>query len=480
MALSDTDQLHLDPPESISGELKVEGVIPEALRGTLLRNGPGIQSAGTDRLHLLDGYGFVVAASFEGGHATLLGNHVDTPIKEKERAAGRQLARRPFTNKPGRWRNVLDVSLPSGANHDVVAFGGRVVATDSPGWFALDGNTLRTEGPSPVDALKAGKLGTLCQMPRIDPASGRLVVFTVKPGVGADEVVFHELDSQWKPVATRKASLGTAGVLLHDLAFTEKHYVALEIGKLSLGGAMWGASTVFDAIGTRGDGSRGIYVVSRQGTGPARRISLPKGQQAFHVFNAFEDGENLVIDVVAYEHRVDFKPLGAPGARGEGPVDTQVPRAMRCVVRPGAMTAEIRSYDAVGDSPSVNPEFHGRRTRFGYFAAKTKSGDEHAPGAYFYFHGIGRLDFETGEVTTWSAGPRAFCSAPAFAPRVGATAEDDGWLLTWIHDASTQKASIAVFDARRLSEGPVARVHLSCGLPAVSHNRFTPEVLVRA
>ena len=114
------DLLHEDAPESAHDPApRVVGHVPVELQGTFLRNGPGIQRAGQDRFHLLDGYGFVAGLSFDGGKVVFRAKHVDTSLMRQERAAGKQLRRKVFTNKPARWSNLGDVKLPNVANHDL-------------------------------------------------------------------------------------------------------------------------------------------------------------------------------------------------------------------------------------------------------------------------------------------------------------------------------------------------------------------------
>lgn len=50
-------------------------------------------------------------------------------------------------------------------------------------------------------------------------------------------------------------------------------------------------------------------------------------------------------------------------------------------------------------------------------------------------------------------------------PRPGATAEDDGWVLTLVYDAVATRTSLAILDAQRIEEGPVAWVHLPHHVP---------------
>jgi all-trans-8'-apo-beta-carotenal 15,15'-oxygenase len=79
----------------------------------------------------------------------------------------------------------------------------------------------------------------------------------------------------------------------------------------------------------------------------------------------------------------------------------------------------------------------------------------------------------------WHAGTRRLVNEPLFVPKPNATTEDEGWLLATIHNAASGKGELVILDAQRISEGPVATVHLPHHLPAGLHGSFSPQVLLK-
>ena len=59
-------------------------------------------------------------------------------------------------------------------------------------------------------------------------------------------------------------------------------------------------------------------------------------------------------------------------------------------------------------------------------------------------------------------------------PRPGATAEDDGWLLSVAFSSETLESSLLILDARRLQEGPVATLRFRAPVPSGLHGCWTP------
>ncbi|QRZ05056.1 carotenoid oxygenase family protein [Mycolicibacterium austroafricanum] len=60
-----------------------------------------------------------------------------------------------------------------------------------------------------------------------------------------------------------------------------------------------------------------------------------------------------------------------------------------------------------------------------------------------------------------------------FAPRPGATAEDDGWLLTVEYRAAHKTSRLVILDAADPSRGPVATAQLASHIPQGFHGNFS-------
>ena len=54
-------------------------------------------------------------------------------------------------------------------------------------------------------------------------------------------------------------------------------------------------------------------------------------------------------------------------------------------------------------------------------------------------------------------------------------AEDDGYLLSMIFDASASRSYVGVFDASMLERGPIARVWMPRRVPFGFHGTWRPE-----
>lgn len=472
------------PDERAGAVAEVRGTIPAELRGTFLRNGPGLMQVGADALNFFDGHALVAGVTFEGGAARFRSRLVRTPLYREETEKKRMVRRRVFTNLPSRWSNLFALELGNGAMHDVYAWGGKVVAGNDPGHFGLDARTLETLGPERWGgAARAGE--EMSPMPYADPASGRLVGWVKKVGgTSPDALSFVELDAGLAVVAqTPFHRLAASPVIVHDHRATGRFYVAVEQSpRLSAGKAIWGASTIFESFRTPPGATATILLVPRGREGALVRVPLPAPLElAFHVVNAYDEGDRVVVDLVTYGGRVAFSAAAPRALRdrlGIVPAHGPAPTPMRFVVDPGAArVVEVKKLgDLPGEAPEVSDAVMGAPYRFAYFPTTRPDAAIPDRGGYFYYGSLAKLDVSTGEARVWDAGAGAIVSPPAFAARPGGAGEDDGWLLSWVLRSSV--AEVVVLDARAIEAGPVATLGLGTHLPGVSHVRWAGDVLL--
>ena len=67
------------------------------------------------------------------------------------------------------------------------------------------------------------------------------------------------------------------------------------------------------------------------------------------------------------------------------------------------------------------------------------------------FDGFQKYDHQTGRVESHPHGPGRYGGEGVFVPRDGASAEDDGWLVTYVYDQTTQAAEMVVVNAQDMT-----------------------------
>jgi all-trans-8'-apo-beta-carotenal 15,15'-oxygenase len=455
------------------------GALPADLRGTLYRNGPGrLERGGHWVHHPFDGDGLVTAVCFGAEGARLSNRFVRTEGWLAEEKAGRPLYRGVFgTQKPGGLlANAFDVRLKNIANTHVVRLGDQLLAlweASSP--HALDPETLETRGLSLLDGvLKPGE--AFSAHPRFDPGhhgSERMVTFGVKSGPRST-IRLMEFASEPGPAGeapgtllSERSDTFNGFAFLHDFAITPNWAVflqnAIAFNPLPFALGFKGAAQCLASK----PGSHGQFWLIPRDSGafagqPPRVLPAPEGF-VFHHLNAWEDGDTVVVESIFYD---DFPSIG-PGEDFRAVDFDQIPEGLlqRCTLdlTSGSVSSE-RLSPRCCEFAMVNPRLVGRRGRHAWMAvAERERGNDP-------LQAIQKLDLTSGESRVWSAAPRGFVSEPLMVPRPGATAEDDGWVLTVIWNGARCASDLVILDAASLEE--VAVLELPLALPHGLHGSW--------
>ena len=121
-----------------------------------------------------------------------------------------------------------------------------------------------------------------------------------------------------------------------------------------------------------------------------------------------------------------------------------------------------------GDFPRVPAAMEGRQHRYGYYATFSSGRPEGGS-----FDSVTKVDFTTGAATTHCYGSQVLAGEAVFAADPTARGgEDDGWLLNFVTDRTTEMTDFVVLDAGTLSE--VARVRLPQRVPFGLHGNWLP------
>ena len=89
-------------------------------------------------------------------------------------------------------------------------------------------------------------------------------------------------------------------------------------------------------------------------------------------------------------------------------------------------------------------------------------------------------DLEAGTSESIGFGPDRYGSEAPFAPRVGATEEDDGYLLSFITDEAKGTSECVIIDARKVAERPVCRIALPHKISSGTHATWANGADIRA
>jgi all-trans-8'-apo-beta-carotenal 15,15'-oxygenase len=441
--------------------------------GTLYRNGPGrLERGGQWVHHPFDGDGMITALRFAGGKAELRNRFVRTEGWQAEELADKFLYRGVFgTQKPGGIAaNAFDLRLKNIANTHVVRLGDQLLALwEAAEPHALDPNTLETRGLSRLGGLlKKGE--AFSAHPRFDPGhhgEPRMVTFGVKAGPRST-IRLMEFSSAGELLADSKHNF-KGFAFLHDFAITPNWAVFLQNAvAFNPTGFVLGQKGAAQCLASKPGEQGQFWLIPRSSGSAAGReplqIPAPEGF-VFHHLNAFEEGDELVVDSIYYD---DFPSIG-PDVDFRQVDFESIPEGqlVRCRInlQTGAVSKELLEQRTC-EFAMVNPECQGLEARYSWMAvAERELGNDP-------LQAIKKLDLSTGEGRVWSAAPRGFVSEPLMVPRPGSSAEDDGWVLCLVWNGARCASDLVILDAASLAE--VAVLELPLAVPHGLHGSFAP------
>jgi carotenoid cleavage dioxygenase len=423
-------------------ELRVTGTLPAELDGRYLRNGANPITGMS--MHPFFGDGMIHGVRLRDGRAEWYRN---------------RYVRTPFYDQP--TRDILDLEVAmdmrwSKANTHVVGHAGKILALEEGHFpYVLDGD-LATVGCTDFD----GKLlGAFTAHPKICPATGELLAF----GYSAlpPYLTYLRVSADGQLVQSEPITTGGA-TMMHDFNVTRNHVVFMDL------------PAVFD-LDLALQGEMPIHWSDEY---PARLGVMPRtGGDAdvvwydidpcyvFHPMNSYEDGDRIVLDVARYDH-----------IWRDSSMDFPSPMLWRWTIdRTSGRVHEEQIDDVAAEFPRVADAVVGQRHRYGYMMS-TGSGDFVADPQSA--HGrILKYDRDTGARTAVEVGRGRQPGEPVFVPSAAAATEDDGYLMTYVYDASSDSSEYVIYDAATMSDEPVATVHLP-RVPFGFHGSWVPASVV--
>ncbi len=440
--------------------LAIEGRLPEGFSGTLYRNGPAwMERDGFRYEHWFDGDGMVHGWRFGDGTVAHRARIVATPKFLRERAAGRFNTLAAGTEVPNLEpiRNNDDANT---ANTSVTVINGRLFALSEAGSaFELDPDELDTLGPITWrDDLKALPFSAHPLRDR-DGSVWNFGLVSMMGGAGL--LVWH---------------IGADGVLrsadlldtpipgyLHAFAMTDRHllFVLMPVG-------FGDGRSFFERMRFQAEQPLRIAVVAKDTPTEAQWFEADFAA-IYHFGDAYERRGRIVLRAVQHadleEARSPMRAAmhGQPDAHGgHGRL-----AELHLDLRSGRAHWQDTGVERI-EFPLFDPRTAGNRAARLY--APTVSGEHEAP----YFNAVAAYDVDRGRRRLHRYGSQVLAEEHVFVPKPGRARVDQGWLVGTLLDSARGRTGIAVLDAERVDDGPLATAWLPYTLPLGFHGHFQP------
>lgn len=444
-------------------DLEVEGELPSDLDGIYLRNTENPVHPAIGRYHPFDGDGMIHMVGFKDGRAFYRNKFVRTDGLLAEQQEGAPLwaglAERPDKAKRPGWgarRMLKDASSTDVVVHNGFALSSHFECGDA---YRMDPLTLDPRGKAPWTPERGTSAHT-----KVDEHTGELMFFNYS----VDEPFLNYGVVDASDTLVHYVPIDLPGPRIpHDIAFTE-NYAILNDCPLYWEPALMTKGVYAPAfhreLPTR------LGVIPRRGAPDQIRWFEAEPTYVLHWVNAYEDGDEIVLDGFFQD---DPQPSVAPDASyyerisrflSLDGMQTRLHRWRLNLVT--GLVKEERLSQTITEFGMINGLYGGRPHRYAYAATGV-------PGR-FLFNGLVKHDVVTGTEEQYALPDGVFCSETAMAPRVGSTGEDDGYLVTFTIDMVEDRSQALVFDAARLSDGPVARVTLPERISSGTHSTWAP------
>jgi beta,beta-carotene 9',10'-dioxygenase len=429
-------------------ELELEGELPPWLGGSLLRTGPARWDLGKQTVnHWFDGLAMLHRFTIGGGQVSYANRYLRTKAyasAQEGRVGYREFATDPCRSAFQRVASLFDPGFTDNANVNVAKIMGKWVAlTETPMAVTFDPETLETLGVTKIPATTGG-----LAHPHGD--NGKALSMGVHM-IGRPAYRLIEDDRVIGKLPVRRPAY------VHSFAMTERYAVLIEhpytVNPIKV---PLSSKPFIEHFEWRPqDGTR--FVVFDRRTGRHVRDLHGDAFFVFHNVNAYDDGEDIVIDLCAYEDPEIVPALGLQRLRAGQPIPkAHLERFRLCA---GGSVERTRLSDEPLELPRIDyGRVNGRPYRYVWGGGASSD----------FFDTIVKIDVTSGETLTWRDG---YPGEPVYVGRPGRTDEDDGVLLSVVLEPDRGASSMVVLDAATLTE--LGRARVPHHIPFGFHGQFS-------
>ena len=447
-------------------ELEVEGEIPVGLRGVYLRNTENPLHDAIGRYHPFDGDGMLHSIVFDNGRVQYRNRFVATDGLVAEADAGRALwaglMERPERSERAGWG--ARTGLKDSSSTDVVVHNGRALTS-----FYQCGDLYESD---PLTLAPLGKAAWARDITpgwgvsahtKVDEATGELLFFNYSKEAPYMHYGVVDAAGQLK----HYVPIELPGPRLpHDMAFTDRFAILNDLPLFWDPEALAkGAHSVrfFPKLGSR------FAVIPRHGQPEDIRWFDAKPTYVLHWINAFEEGDEVVLD--------GYRQDPSRGAKVKLP-DALKPFSMLDVHSVGAhayrwrfnlktgATTEGPLAEGISEFGVINQQCAGKPYRYTW-EMTTKPG-------WFLFDGLHQLDVTTGRRESYNFPAGVYASESPMAPFKPGGGESEGCVMTFTTDMNRDASWCELFAANDVSGGPIARIALPQRICSGTHACWAP------
>jgi carotenoid cleavage dioxygenase-like enzyme len=461
-----------ESPEVELDDVPVQGALPGWLEGTLLRNGPGTFQVGERRYrHWFDGLAMLHRFTVSGGRVSYANRFLETKSYAAARDEGRiafaEFATDPCRSLFARAAAVFEPSVTDSAKVNITRLADRYLAlAETPIQVEFDPQTLATVGVDGWDTSTFGRMTTV--HPHIDDDRAEAINLVTRFGASST-YVFRRVDLTTSTASLEGTDLARRRVAkpgyIHSFGMSQRYLVLAEfplvVNPMSL--LLWLRPYIENF---RWEPSRGTrFHIFDRVSGAHVRTLTSSAFFAFHHVNAYDEGDEVVVDIVGYD---DASVIEAFYLHRLEEPESRIPEGTLRRYRlpldggPDRITGEELSPTAI-ELPSLDYARMNTRADHRYVYGVGLSG------ARGFYDQLVKIDTLERTTAVWRE-EGCYPGEGVFAGRPGREAEDDGVILSVVLDAARGTSFLLVLDAASFTE--IARAELPHPVLLGYHGQF--------
>ncbi|CAL8102626.1 unnamed protein product [Prunus armeniaca] len=360
---------------------------------------------------------------------------------------------------------------------------------------ALAGDAAAVIAAYILNALRFGTINKHLSNTNKAPNSGELVIMGVdakKPYyvlgvISADGKLLHKVDLNFK-----------RSTLSHDIGVTQKynviidHPLTFDVKRVTMGGPL---------LKYEKEESARIGVMPRYGDAESVKWFEVQTNCTFHILNCFEEANEVVVrgcraltsllpgpdgGLNKYEWYSKGFNFADDHSAETGYLFSRLYEWRLNMVSGDVEEKNLTGTDFSMDFPFINEQVTGLKHKYGYTQViDSMASSDCGMGKY---GSLAKLYLEESNSTSFVEGKcedlikveyhkfeeNNFCSGSVFVARHGGKGmeEDDGWIVTFVHNEETDVTQVHVIDAKKFESEPIAKLTLPQRVPYGFHATF--------
>jgi beta,beta-carotene 9',10'-dioxygenase len=427
----------------------VNGKFPEWLTGNYIRNGPGMYNLPNRRMnHWFDAMGALHSFTISNGQIGYRCRYIDCAsyrhVKETGELKYSEFATDPCQSLFRKIQSYVFPTLPNMTDNpkiNVAKIGEKFMALgETPMQVEFDVHTLKAVG---VEEVVPGAFAyKTTAHPHFDQDHAYNLV--VKFGMQSHYKIYDMARHGGKPLASipvRKPAY------LHGFGMSKKYFIIaagpLVVVPLQL--LFWKRPYIENHKWLPREGAS-IWVIDKSNGKTVAHFETDPFF-SFHHVNAWEEGDELVMDINAYDdasivEKYYLKELEKPGSI--------LPFGTLRRYRMNLRTKKIAHHtisEACIELPRIDYERFNTDGNYGH----TYGVSIHPSKREGFYNSIVKINTRNGDSTYWNE-EGCYPGEPCFVPRPGSKSDEDGVLLSIVLDAKNKNSFLLLLDAANLTE----------------------------